>query len=581
MSRELLLGLVTEVDRLLAAGVAGGGGGLARQARGLRELARKVSALATLAAAVERFTAAPASPTAFLDLLVLSRQVRAGLSAAGAEGALEAPPPGGPWRTPATPGDVLTLYEALTGRGGKWADLWPGAVERGTVGNLRLLPALLGALARAGELGEAAAGQGLPAFGPAVLPELTERLDLRGKSADARRLLAVCKADARRGAELCREALARGSTPLRVQALECLPEVGGPGEAEEAGLPFCHDKNPELRAAAYRALRGARGDEALDALVRALDEEGVGAPWHAAQWALERLPHPRATARLAREIETRVAALPAPPPPHLKAPDATADPGSSLQLGRIARFVEALSLRKDDPETAVGALLPLTRHPDRRLQWDGLRGLGLARAATPEALAAFKAALTDLKQEVAPVAVAALGLLPPEKRESLIPHVLDLLGRRVLLKEIVHPAADLLPAHTARYGERIVQSFRGLLGHEDWHVRHAALEAVRKVGPAAGALLPDLLRWLRKYEGRPSFYHVFVAVDPEGGRAVPALVRLLADAKVPLRCAVLQALAGYGTKAHAARAEVEKLLTDGSPVVRTHAEVTLQAVRTE
>src|SRR5207248_4355477 len=107
----------------------------------------------------------------------------------------------------------------------------------------------------------------------------------------------------------------------------------------------------------------------------------------------ERLPHPKATARLARELETRVAALPRPPAPHAKEPDPEAGPDYSLQLGRISRFLEALSLRRDDPETVIRALLPLTHHRERRLRWGGLHGLGLARAATPEALAAFKAAL--------------------------------------------------------------------------------------------------------------------------------------------------------------------------------------------
>jgi HEAT repeat protein len=573
MSRELLLGVVTEVDRRLAAGVAAGGDGLARHAPGLRELSRKVPALSALAAALERIAAAPANSSTFLDLLVLSRQLRVGLSTAGAEGSLEAAPPGGPWRTPAPSGDVLTLHEALTGRGRKWADLWPGTVECGTVGDLRLLPALLTSLERSGGPSEAAAGQGLRAFGPAVLPELTERLDLRGKAADARRLLAVCKTDARRGAELCREALARGSAPLRVQALECLPEVGGPGEAEEAGLRFCREKNPELRAAALRAFRGARADEALDVLIGALDREGAGTPFHAARLALERMPHPQATARLAHEIAARAAALSGAGP--------ATDPDVSLRLNRVRDYIMVLAARKDDPDLVARTLVPLTRHPQQRVRWAALSGLGLARAATPEALAAFKDALTDRKLESAPDAVTALVLLPPDNREPLIPHVLDLLGRRQFLKEIARPAAELLLAHTGRYAERIVQSFCGLLGHEDWSVRHAAWEAVQKIGPAAGPLLPDLLRALCDSEYNPSFPNVFAAIDPEGARTVPALIGLLEEPREHVKYEALRALAAYGPTAHAARAEVARLLTDCSPLVRTQAEATLRAIRRE
>jgi HEAT repeat protein len=578
MSRELLLGVVTEVDRLLAAGAAEGR--LARHAPGVRELARKVPALAALAAALERFAGSPADSAAFLDVLVLSRQLRAGLSTAGAEGPPEAASPGGPWRTPAVSGDVWTLHEALTAKGGKWADLWPGAVERGTVGDLRLLPALLGALEKSGGVGEAAAGQGLPAFGPVVLPELTGSLDLRGKAADARRLLAVCKTDPARGAELCRAGLERGSTALRLQALECLPEVGRPGEAEEVGLRFCRDKNPDLRAAALSALRDARTDEALDALVQALDEEGAGIPWRSAQRALQRLPHPRTTARLAREVETRVAALSA-ALEGTKGEAKVAGPDHSAQLTRIARFVVALSFRPDDPETVIGALVPLTRHPERRVRWEGLHGLGFARAATPEALAAFQAALTDPKGDAVVEALRSLSHLPPEKREPLIPHVLDLLGRPSLLKEIAYPAAQLLPDHVGRYGERIVQSLRGLPGHEDWHVRYAGWEAVQKIGPAAGPLLPDLLRALREHGGRASRPAAFAAIDPEGTRAVPALVPLLTGAGAQVRCQALQALGAFGPKAHAAQAEVAKLLTDGDRVVRACAEEAYKVIRTE
>src|SRR5205085_7143925 len=90
MSREQLLGLAGEVGRLLAAGApaAAGHDGLARRARALRERGGQVPALAAVADAVERVTAAApkqAAP-AFLDLVLLARQLRADLSTAGAEG---------------------------------------------------------------------------------------------------------------------------------------------------------------------------------------------------------------------------------------------------------------------------------------------------------------------------------------------------------------------------------------------------------------------------------------------------------------------------------------------------------------
>jgi hypothetical protein len=228
MAHAELQALVSDVDRLLVAGgtVAPGDEGLRRRARALRELGQKVPVLAQVADAVERVTGAtPAKASqALLDLLVVVRQLRAGLTTAGVDGATEPIPPSGPWTTNTAAHDLYPIVEVLAARSGSGRlDNLKQAQERNVLTDLRLVEPLLAALDdRYGELADVVAEDVLPAFGPPVLPDLRQGLNVHGKSSDARRLAAICRIDRRAGAELCRTALADGSPALRRQARECL-----------------------------------------------------------------------------------------------------------------------------------------------------------------------------------------------------------------------------------------------------------------------------------------------------------------------------------------------------------------------
>jgi hypothetical protein len=585
MSREQLLGLAGEVERLLGAGAVAAAGhpGLARRAAALRELARGVPALAAVAAAVERLTAAPGKQAApaLLDLALLTRQLRASLAAAGAGGPATAPPPSGPWRTPAAARDLYPAYEALTGSGSDRHEALKDLVERNGAGDLRLVPALLGVLKSSNfELADLAAEQALPALGRAVLPDLTAQLNLKGKIADARRLKAVCKIDPELGAGLCRRALAEGSLPVRIGALGCLPKVGKPGEAEQAGLALCHDKQIGLRLAGLYALSGATTDEGLEALVEALAEEDWGLCWTVKD-LVEKVPHPKATARLAREIERRVAAL---PPSRAKkggkGRGGVSQEERERQLGQIELYVETMAARKDDPQTALAALLPLTRHDEPDLRAAALKALGTVGVLTPEVRAAFGAALATPKGEGAAATVEGLALMPPEQREPLVPRLLELLADPKLEEEVAHPAVALLPAHTGRYGKAILERLRVQLRRKEWWPRDAVLDAVKALGVAAAPLVPDLLEALPWSGEAEDWEEVFAVADPEG-TAVPALVEALAHRKAAVRAAALDALAGYKEKARAAEAAVEKLRKDRADSVRFRIKATLEAIRGE
>ncbi len=587
MPREQLLGLANDVGRLLAAGssAAAGHDGLARRARALRELGAKVPTLAAVADAVERVTAAPpkqAGPT-FLDLVVLARQIRGSLSAAGADGAMEAVPASGPWQTPGSLRDVGPAFEALSHSGEGREETLKDAVGRKVVGDLRLLPALLGGLGGGyAPVADLVAEEALPALGKAVLPDLLARVDLQGKAAEARALRAVCKIDPARGAELCRKALAEGSTPLKVEALARLPEVGKPGEAEKAGLALCRDRNGDVRHAALSALRLAKSDEALDALLAALEEKDRAA-LRTARFTLAEAPHPQATARLVQGLNARVAEL----PPKAKAPGKGGKKAAAAKatarrddlIGVIERYTEALGGRRQDSKAAAEALLPLARHPDEQLRVAALTALGQLGPVTAGVVPALAGALSDREPAVAEAAADALGELAPAQREPAIPAVLTRLEDPKLHEDVAHALLYLLPGHVPRFGPAVLGCLRRHLKSTTWWVVDAVETALEEIGPAARPLLPDLLGQLRAGVNDWNYPLLFAAVEPDGATTVPALPGLLRNGKPIVKVNALQVLARYGPKARAAEAAVAGLLKDRSATVKEFAREALESIR--
>ena len=186
MPWEQLRALSADMNRLLAAGgaVAAGDEGLRRRAAALRELGRRVPALIPIADAAGRAAAAPPAQAtrALLDLLLIVRQVRAGLAAAGAEGPLEPVEASGPWTTETDAPDLYPVLETLSSPADPRR---PHAVRDlahlGGAADLRLVEPLLTAMDQArSEVAECAGERILPTFGPTILPELRRRLKLKG-----------------------------------------------------------------------------------------------------------------------------------------------------------------------------------------------------------------------------------------------------------------------------------------------------------------------------------------------------------------------------------------------------------------
>jgi hypothetical protein len=197
MPREQLRLLADDVARLLVAGSRAVVDDPALRQRGqaLRALAAKVPALGAVADAIDQ----AAEPSAFLELLVMVRQARAGLSGAGAAGLIESVGRAGTWTTTTPAGELLGLRDAL--RQSDWYEAVKEAAERGTLADLRLLDLLLDWLGGLPDWRRHTAAQDhLGPLAAALIPELVRRFDARGGAADVARLIeslnqAVAKAE--------------------------------------------------------------------------------------------------------------------------------------------------------------------------------------------------------------------------------------------------------------------------------------------------------------------------------------------------------------------------------------------------
>jgi hypothetical protein len=391
MPREQLQLLASDVDRLLAAGaaVAAGDEKLRQRSGRLRELGQKVPVLAQIADAVDRTVSAPPKQVAraLLDLLLVVRQVRASLTAAGGDGAAEPVPSSGPWTAAAATRDLEGWLDMLVSSGYDRPKKLKKALQQPGFTDVRMVTPLLRALGTSHYgLARLVAEKALTAFGKAVLPELERGLDLKGKSGDARRIQAICVLDPERGAALCRQALAEGSTPVKIQGLKSLSRLA-PQETEKAALSLLKEKAAmSVHVAAYYALATGKSDQALEALASAFVGDR-GDNWqyvHTLEHSLAKLAHPKTTARLLEElaraqeeIRTREPAARArkkAPAKKGKAKGKTALEKEAQKAARLlqeaidrsTRLASLLGHRRD--RKALPALVELLGHPNANLQ---------------------------------------------------------------------------------------------------------------------------------------------------------------------------------------------------------------------
>jgi HEAT repeat protein len=590
MPREQLAALTADADRLLAAGAsaAAGNDNLRRRAKTLRDMGQKIAALNPIADTVDCVTQASTKDAApaLLDLVVLCRQIRASLTTSGVAGDLEPLPEAGPWRTPLPVRDVQPLVEALTRSGPGREDLLKSALERNALADLRLVSGLLEALDDGyGPIAELVAREALPALGRAVLPDLVGSFNLQGKTADARRLLAICRIDASTGAVLCRRVLSEGSQAVRVQALACLPDVAPTGEAEQSGLVLRLDKNRDIRAAAIWSLRNSSTEQVVEALVEALISDRDEQVQRSATDALAIVRNPNTTTRLLEVLESRLAREPekAETPKKGVKKSAPADGGRSEHLRTTSLVIEALGSRREKERVAVAKrLLPLARGKEPTLRVAALTALGGIGPVSREIVPTLAEAIQDKNDLVATAAVRALGRFPPAERMEIWPALHDILSNSKTKNQRVRASiASLLPDYADKHGKAIVDLLSQLLKEKDPQVQSGCHQALAAIGQAARSLLPEFLANCKQNAGylHGSAGPALAALDPDGATAVPELMKLLNQRSTNVRCTALQLLAHFGAKAGAAIPVITKLCEDSDYSVRNWAERTLPALQ--
>jgi HEAT repeat protein len=598
MARDQLLALTTDVDRIFAAGgsAAGGNEKLRRHGQALRELSRQVPAITPLADTVDRVVQASGkqASAAFLDLVLMARQLRYSLSASGVAGDMKAGPQSGPWATPHSARALFSVSEALTNSGSGREETLRDALERKLTDDLRLVPALLDALGDGyAPVAEMVAEQALPAVGKAIVPDLLIRLDHQGKTVDARRLAALCRVDPLMGAELCRQSLQNGSPPLRIQALKSLPDVAKPADAEKAGLELSRDKSRDVRAAALSALRTSKSNPALERLLEA-ETDRDDQVRDRGSFVLISLPHPQVTPRLLGILESglqklaeaqalaRVKKKPTAKGKKTAAPEVDAEELRQKAGETIRWALVILGERKDKQcAAAARAIVPLVDHADEEVQRHALDALGSIGPVIPEVVTALIRVVKEGKGDAVESAVEALQRFEPAVQEPAVPALLELAGRQ---GKGYQPgrweAIQLLPQHVAKHGKAIVALLCSLLQEKDQWLGDAAAEALTECGVGARAAIPDLLKYFQRGSLFSDDSTTFYKIDPQGTQSIAGLIELLRSRKDNIQCRALNALAPYGSAASQAIPEVTRIIeTTKKDDLRRYAERTLAALQ--
>jgi hypothetical protein len=583
MPREQLLALAADVDRLLDAGAttAAGSDGLRRRSKALRELGRKVAALNPVADAIDELARSGGKHAgrAFLDLVAMTRQVRASLAVAGPDGDLKPATASGPWQTLLSVRDLDPVHEALTRRGSGREETIRDALTGGAVGDMRLLPALLAALGDGrASVADLVTDDVLPALGKAALPDLLSGLNFDAKAADLRRLTAICRIDRATGTDLCRRALREGNTTLRAWALRCLAMLVSPDEVEAIALDWVKEKKKDLRCAALTALHTSKSDAALDALVGVLTNSVWNEHGHGEALAgLKVLSHPGTAPRLLKEIDGKVAELLAGGTGRAKK---KTDDENFRSLCQACAMIQAVGAREDDRRVeAVAALVPLARGEHRDVRRAALLALGEIGPVTEDVIPVLTGALADRSPEVVLAALEGLEEMTPADREPAVAAVLALARRKRIESKLRQKVVAFLAPYIATHPDEVEPLLRGLLRGHDLDNQECFAQAVVGAGTAVRRLLPDMLKLIKTSESlNHRFLESFTSVDPEGTEVVRSLLEMLRDGTAAANWLVFYILMEYNPSGKPAAPPLAALLEDGDPTIRHWAGIALRAI---
>lgn len=160
------------------------------------------------------------------------------------------------------------LLEALSSTGSGRLELVKDAEQRGLFRDLRLVkPALDGLDDPYPEMADFLVEKVLPLYGPAILPELRAKFDLKGTKGHPRRLRLMHALDPNGTRDLVKQALDSGSKEVKVAAIACLG-------ADKEDLAFLIEqasaKAQDVRQAAFESLAVLDDPAALTTVEKAL-----------------------------------------------------------------------------------------------------------------------------------------------------------------------------------------------------------------------------------------------------------------------------------------------------------------------
>lgn len=315
MPRETIRQLAEDLGRVLNAGahLAAADPDLSKDQAALDALAQKLGdkapVLRVLSENLKRAVGAPGKDAAreLVSLATQVSQVRAAQAAlAPCDGALEPLPATPEIGTPCNARDLYDLHDALVQAGQGRQEKIEQAIERGDIADLRLAEAAVQAIGD-GWIGSLVAQKAIPAFGPAIVAPVRERLRLKGGAADGRRLRALVAVEKERAQPLLVEAVNTGSAEVREAALDAIADhLPGRQELEPLVLEILEkERAGAVRRAAVRALAGYGSHRSLDALLEALNHVDTQ---RAAAEALGTSKHPDAVSKMLERLAEAVEA---------------------------------------------------------------------------------------------------------------------------------------------------------------------------------------------------------------------------------------------------------------------------------
>ncbi len=275
MSLPVLTQVYDEVRRLSIAGsvVASGDFRLKKLIAPLEQSGQKAPVFAKVAQAATKLIESndATSAEALLELSTLVNAVLYTQGETGASGKLGdiKTTSLGQQQTQTSARVLKPLLTALTSKGSGRLELIKEAQERGAFRDLRLISPALAALDDVyAEIADLIAEKVLPIYGRAILPEVREKIDIKGRGGHVRRLQLMHELDPEGSREFVKRALDEGSKVMRVQAIECL---GSDPEDLSFLAEQSQSKAKDVRTAALRALGKSSTPEAVQILSKAIN----------------------------------------------------------------------------------------------------------------------------------------------------------------------------------------------------------------------------------------------------------------------------------------------------------------------